>query len=88
MVCPHGQGGRGLSQCGHFADKGGEVNFLRFCADVLYGRSLMQSKGRKIPFQAIWIQKAAGFNKRDVNGFYLDVTSALVSEHFQLSDLY
>jgi len=22
MVCPHGQGGRGLSQCGHFADKG------------------------------------------------------------------
>jgi len=34
MVCPHGQGGRGLSQCGHFAGKGGEVNFSRFCADV------------------------------------------------------
>jgi len=22
MVCPHGQGGGGLSQCGHFEDKG------------------------------------------------------------------
>jgi len=22
MVCPHGQGGRGLSQCGHFSDMG------------------------------------------------------------------
>jgi len=22
MVCPHGQGGRGLSQCGHFSNKG------------------------------------------------------------------
>jgi len=32
---------RGLSQCGHFVDKGkgGEgVNFSRFCADVLYVR--------------------------------------------------
>jgi len=37
MVCPHGQGG--LSQCGHFEDKGG-VNFSRFCADVFYGRAL------------------------------------------------
>jgi len=26
-----------LSQCGHFADKGEEVNFSRFCADVFYG---------------------------------------------------
>jgi len=39
MVCPHGQGG--LSQCGHFADKGGGINFLRFCADVFYGRPLI-----------------------------------------------
>jgi len=32
--------GRGLSQCGHFSDKGGKwggINFSRFCADVLYG---------------------------------------------------
>jgi len=33
MVCPHGQGGWGLSQCGHFADKGGRGsichNFVR-----------------------------------------------------------
>jgi len=28
---------RGLSQFGHFAEKGKGVNFLRFCADVLYG---------------------------------------------------
>jgi len=48
----------------------------------------MQSKGRKIPFQAIWIQKAAGFNKRDVTDSTYHVTSALVSVHFQLSDLY
>jgi len=35
-----GQGG--LSQCGHFADKGGGgVNFLRFCADVVYGQHLI-----------------------------------------------
>jgi len=33
MMCPHEQRG-GLSQCGHFADKG--VNFSRFCADVFY----------------------------------------------------
>jgi len=31
----------GLSQCGHFADKGGEeVNFSRSCANVLNGRHL------------------------------------------------
>jgi len=34
MVCPHGQ--RGLSQYGYFSDKGGGVNFSRFCADVFY----------------------------------------------------
>jgi len=27
IVCPHGQGGRRLSQCGHFLDKGGSVFF-------------------------------------------------------------
>jgi len=32
---------RGLSQCGHFANKvEGRVNFSRFCADILYGRPL------------------------------------------------
>jgi len=31
---------RGLSQCGHFLDKGEGVNFSRFCTDVLYGRPL------------------------------------------------
>jgi len=30
-----------LSQCGHFADKGGGVNFSRFCADIVYGRPLI-----------------------------------------------
>jgi len=36
MVCPFGQ--RGLVHCGHFSDKMEGVNFLRFCADVFYGR--------------------------------------------------
>jgi len=42
---------KGLSQCGHFADGGGEgvnfcadVNFARFCADVFYGRPLIENK--------------------------------------------
>jgi len=40
MVYPYGQGGEGeLSLCGHFSDKG-EGQFLRFYADVLYGRPL------------------------------------------------
>jgi len=30
---------RGLSQCGHFTEKGGE----QFCADVVYGRPLIFS---------------------------------------------
>jgi len=30
----------GLSQCGHFADKEGGVDFSQFCADVFYGRPL------------------------------------------------
>jgi len=29
VMCPHGQGERGLSQCGHFVDKGEGVNILR-----------------------------------------------------------
>jgi len=31
MVCPHGQGRRGLRQCGHFADKEGSIfrDFVR-----------------------------------------------------------
>jgi len=44
MVFPHGQGMRRLSQCGYFADKGGgRVTFSRFCADVFYGRSLIEN---------------------------------------------
>jgi len=35
-----GEERRGLSQCGHFSDRGEGVNFSRFCADVLYGRLL------------------------------------------------
>jgi len=39
LECLHKQGG--LSQCGHFADKGVKgVNFSRFFADVFYGRPL------------------------------------------------
>jgi len=30
MVCPHGQGGKGLRQCGHFSDKGEESIFRNF----------------------------------------------------------
>jgi len=37
----YGMSGGGLSQCGHFTDKGGGVNFLRFCADVLHRRPLI-----------------------------------------------
>jgi len=44
MVCPHGQASRGLSQCGHFADKGEGVNFSRFCADgLLFVESICNS---------------------------------------------
>jgi len=42
MVYPHGQ--RGLSQCGHFSDKGEGVGFSRFSADVFYGRLLTVNK--------------------------------------------
>jgi len=42
IVCPHEQGGRGLSQCGHFVGKEEGGNFSRFCADVFYGRSLIE----------------------------------------------
>jgi len=41
MVYPHGQGG--LSQYGHFTDKGERVNFPRISADVLYGGPLTVS---------------------------------------------
>jgi len=44
IVCPHkqwrGVGGWGMSHCGTFFGQQG-VNFLRFCADVLYGRPLL-----------------------------------------------
>jgi len=33
---------RGLSQCGHFSNKG--INVPRFCANVLYGRPLIDSE--------------------------------------------
>jgi len=34
-----------LSQCGHFSDKRGvRVNFSQFCADVFYGRPLINVK--------------------------------------------
>jgi len=38
--------GEGVSQCGHFADKGG-VNFSGFCADVFYERLLMARSTEK-----------------------------------------
>jgi len=40
IVGPHGQGERGLSQCGYCFGQDGGVNFSPFCADVLYGRPL------------------------------------------------
>jgi len=33
----------GLSQCGHFSDKGEGVKFLRFCTDVLHERTLTKN---------------------------------------------
>jgi len=40
VICPYGQGG--LSQCEHFADKGGEgISISRFSADVFDRRPLM-----------------------------------------------
>jgi len=36
MVCPHGQGGRRLSQYGHFSNKGGGDKFFA----ILCGRPL------------------------------------------------
>jgi len=47
MVCRHGQEGRRVSQCGHFADKEKGVNFSRFYACVFYGRPLTR-KGEKV----------------------------------------
>jgi len=44
MVCSHGQGVGGVSQCGHFAEE--VVNFSRFSADVLYGRPLTEKSSK------------------------------------------
>jgi len=46
IVCPHGQGGEGLSQCGHFADKEGGDQFF----SILCGRLVWTAK---IPFACI-----------------------------------
>jgi len=40
MVCPHRQGRKGVEPVRTFCEQGRRVNFSRFCADVLYGRSL------------------------------------------------
>jgi len=42
MVCPHGQGKRGMSQCGHFSDKGRGQFFSWLCVDVFYGWPLIK----------------------------------------------
>jgi len=39
MVCPHGQGGGRLSQCGHFANKE-EGQFFAILCGLFYGRLL------------------------------------------------
>jgi len=43
MVCPYGQEGAGLSQCGHFTNtEGEEVSFVfAILCGVFYGRSFM-----------------------------------------------
>jgi len=39
IVCPHGQRGREVEPVRTFFGQGGrEINFLRFCENVLYGR--------------------------------------------------
>jgi len=44
MVCPHGQGGRGVKPVRTFFGQGERgVNFSRFWKDVFYGRPLMLS---------------------------------------------
>jgi len=35
MVCPHGQGGRGLSQFGHFLERGEGQFFAILCGRLL-----------------------------------------------------
>jgi len=48
MVCPHGQGkGKGVESVRiFFGQEEKVVNFSRFCADVLYGRPLMNKMQR------------------------------------------
>jgi len=41
MVCPLGQGGRGVEQVRTFFGQGEGVNFSWFSADVFYGRPLI-----------------------------------------------
>jgi len=50
IVSARTRGEGDLSQCGHFAKKGGGVNFSRFCADVLYGRPLNNISFVKVLF--------------------------------------
>jgi len=40
--------GRGFSQCRHFSDKEGGVNFSQFCPDIFYGRPLIGKTGVQI----------------------------------------
>jgi len=44
MVCPYGQGGKGLNQCGHFTDKEGGGEFF----PILCGRLLWTVRYPKI----------------------------------------
>jgi len=39
--------GEGLSQLGHFSDKGKGVNFSQFCADVFFERPRITLNNRK-----------------------------------------
>jgi len=62
MVCSHGQGRRGLSQCGHFADKGeGSIfrNFVRtsFMDGLLFKTAIfLLRRGQKLELNASGFQ--------------------------------
>jgi len=56
--------GGGLSQCGHFANKGEVVNFSRFCEDFFCGRPLTEKK------QASFAQSCRYYAGNRKNAYY------------------
>jgi len=66
MVCPHGQGRSWVEPVRIFCEQRGGVNFSRFCADVFYGRSLIDFLIKKIKQQYITLCDFLGNIKYDM----------------------